>query len=926
MDTARTITATFNKKNVPPVANNDSATTDEDQAIVIAVLANDTDANNANSELQVSAVSSVANGSVSITTAARGVRYTPAADFHGTVTFTYTVSDPDGATDTAVVTVTVRSVNDAPVANPDSATTDEDQATTINVLGNDSDVDHANSELVVSAVSAPSTGGTASIASAGRSVHYTPPLNFYGSATFTYTVSDPDGATDTATVTITVRPVNDAPVAQPDAATTNEDEPVDLNVVGNDTDVDNATSELQASVLVPPSHGAVTLLGDGQTFRYSPEANYFGTDSFTYAVRDPDGASSAAVVSLEILPVNDNPVAFDDSLLVNEGEAGTVDVLANDRDIDGDAITVHDFDLQSEAGGTIQSNADGTLTYEPPAGFFGTDRFTYDIADTLGATSPRASVVIRVNAFPVALDDQVLTQVGESIAVDVLANDVDPDGGAIFLHIFDEISAAQGTVTLNEDGTLTYEPPVDFHGNDTFTYRIRDDVGALSRVATVTVHVNAAPVAVDDGAFTEQATPVSIPVLANDSDPDADAFGIHTFDAISAGGGQVQASGSGVLIYTPAPGFVGDDRFTYDLADDHGTLSNRATVAIHVNGAPVAVDDGAGVDEDGVLIVDVLANDSDPDGDALTVLAVSAAAHGTTQLLADQRVRYTPAPNFNGTDAFTYTITDEHGTVTAQARVILTVRPVNDQPVAICQNFSQQADGICQAAVSPGEVNAGSTDVDGDALTFTLNPGSPYELGATAVVLTVNDGQGEANSTDTCQATITVEDSAPPGISCLNDPAGIVQVTPDPAITVVFDLPASTDNCTAAPRVECTPAPGDFFPLGVNEVTCTATDDSGNASPCTFTVTVLTPDEQGQVITDVVTDLVDTGVLTGGQGNSLITKIENALDKKNAKTACNQLNAFVMQVNGFVDDGTLTVAEGEELLAAVSLLQEGLGC
>ena len=294
-DTA-TVSVTVSPVAEAPVANDDAATVSEDSsATTVDVLANDADADNlsgpANAGLSVSATTPASHGTVAIAGDGLSVSYTPAADYYGADSFTYTITD--GAfTATATVAVIVNPASDAPVAHGDSATVAEDsQDFPIDVLANDTDADNlsgpANAGLAVVDVSDPAHG-SAAFTAAG--VNYTPNPDFYGTDSFTYTITD-GVLTDTATVSLTVSPVDDAPVAVADTATVAEDDSATtVDVLANDTDVDNLSGPANAGLTVsgttPASHGTVTIAGDGLSVSYTPAADYNGPDSFTYTITD----------------------------------------------------------------------------------------------------------------------------------------------------------------------------------------------------------------------------------------------------------------------------------------------------------------------------------------------------------------------------------------------------------------------------------------------------------------------------------------------------------------------------------------------------------------------------------------------------------------------------------------------------------------
>jgi VCBS repeat-containing protein len=299
------------------------------------------------------------------------VSYTPDANYFGTDSFTYRSND--GQTDSAnvaTVSITITPVNDAPIAVDDTATTPEDTLVVLDLLANDSDAD--SSTLSVVSLSAPLHGSA--VLNADGTVSYTPDANYFGTDSFTYRTNDGQAdSANVATVSITITPVNDAPIAVDDTATTPEDTAVVLNLVANDSDVDSST--LSVVSLSAPLHGSAVLNADG-TVTYTPDANYFGTDSFTYRTNDGQADSAnVATVSITITPVNDAPIAVDDTATTPEDTAVVLNLVANDSDVDSSTLSI--VSLSAPLHGSAVLNADGTVTYTPDANYFGTDSFTY---------------------------------------------------------------------------------------------------------------------------------------------------------------------------------------------------------------------------------------------------------------------------------------------------------------------------------------------------------------------------------------------------------------------------------------------------------------------------------------------------------------------------------------------------------------------
>jgi len=224
---------------------------------------------------------------------------------------------------------------------------------------------------------------------------YSPPPDFSGSDTFTYTISDGQGGTDTATVTVTVNPVADPPVAMDDSATTNEDTPVEISVLDNDSDPDGDTLTISAYDTFSSQGGRVSCTAGVCT--YSPPADFNGSDTFTYTISDGHGGTDTATVTVTVNPIADPPVAVDDEATTDKDTPVSINVLDNDSDPDGDTLTVSAYDTASSEGGTVSCTSAGLCTYTPPAGFTGSDSFAYTVSDGHGGTDT-ATVTVNIAA------------------------------------------------------------------------------------------------------------------------------------------------------------------------------------------------------------------------------------------------------------------------------------------------------------------------------------------------------------------------------------------------------------------------------------------------------------------------------------------------------------------------------------------------
>ncbi|WP_445168019.1 Ig-like domain-containing protein [Mycolicibacterium sp. Dal123E01] len=662
-----------NSNKSPTVVNDGGVTTVEDTPVSLStdtLLGNDSDPDG--DTLTVSGVATPAHGSAVLN--GTTVTYTPNLNYAGVDSFAYTVSDGHGGTATGTVAVTVTPVNDAPVALGNTVSTAEDTPLSVTagtLLGNDSDAD--GDTLTVAGVSVPAHG---SVVLNGAGVTYTPNLNYAGVDSFTYTVSDGHSGTATGTVSVTVTPVNDAPVAGSDSVTTAEGTPVSVSagtLLGNDSDVDGDT--LTVTGITQPTHGSAVLNGAGVT--YTPAADFNGVDSLTYTVSDGHGGTATGTVSVTVTPVNDAPVAGSDSVTTAEGTpvsapAGTL--LGNDSDVDGDTLTV--TGISQPAHGSAVLNGAG-VTYTPAADFNGVDSLTYTVSDGHGgtATGTVSVTVTPVNDAPVAGSDSVTTAEGTPVSVSagtLLGNDSDVDGDTLTVTGISQ--PAHGSAVLNGAG-VTYTPAADFNGVDSLTYTVSDGHGgtATGTVSVTVTPVNDAPVAGSNSVTTTEDTAVSVSagtLLGNDSDPDGDALTVTGISQPLHGSAVLDGSG---VVYTPDADFNGVDSLTYTISDGHGgTATGTVSVTVTpVNDAPTAVNDTVSTAPNTPVTINVLGNDIDVDGDPLNVALAGVPAHGTVVANEDGTLTYTPAGNYTGTDSFTYTISD--GATGNSATVTVTV-------------------------------------------------------------------------------------------------------------------------------------------------------------------------------------------------------------------------------------------------------------
>lgn len=354
-------------------------------------------------------------------------------------------------------------VNRAPVADPDDYTTDEDTVLNVaapGVLGDDVDADlNALSAILVSG---PAHGVL--VLNANGSFTYTPDANYHGPDSFSYKTND--GLTDSniASVSITVHAVNDAPVSAPDSYAAVEDTPLQVTapgVLSNDSDVDSDPLGLTAILVSAPAHGTLVLNADG-SFGYTPNANFHGSDTFTYRATDGLAAGSVATATITVAPRNDPPVAVNDFVSTPYGTPVTIAVLANDTASDADD-TLAIQSVSNMVGGDAVANANGTVTFTPAPGFSGAAGFSYTVVDSGGltATADVAVTVGPANTEPIctaAFANADLWPPNHKAFYVTVGGVVDPEGlpiGVTFTSILqDEPTNSVGQGNTMQDGGI----------------------------------------------------------------------------------------------------------------------------------------------------------------------------------------------------------------------------------------------------------------------------------------------------------------------------------------------------------------------------------------------------------------------------------------------------------------------------------------
>jgi hypothetical protein len=862
----------------------------------------------------ITGTSCTASGSGTNCTAA--VTYTPALDYVGPDSFTFTTND--GALTSPAATVTISMGNDPPVASGQSIATAEDAPLVITLSGTD-----ANGDSLTFTAGSPAHGGlgpvgtpsctvTAGTSTCTATVTYTPTLNYNGPDSFTFTVNDGTVDSTPATVTLTVTPVNDAPVANGQTLTTPEDTALPITLTA--TDVDSASLTFATGAL--PAHGSLgtvgapvcTPSGGGSsctaTVTYTPVANYNGPDSFTFVANDGTVNSAVATVTLTVSAVNDAPTASAQTVAVSKNTAKVITLSG--ADIDSASLT---FAAGTAAHGTLSgitgtsctpsgsgTNCTASVTYTPNTNYTGPDSFTFTTNDgTL--TSPAATVTITVaNDPPVATGQSQTTP--EDTPLTITLTGSDPNG--------DTLSFAIGTAPTNGSlGAITpltatsasviYTPGPNYNGPDNFTFTVNDGT-TTSAAATVTLTitaVNDAPTAIGQTPTTPEDTPLVITLAASDIDSASLTFAIGTTPThgslgtvgtpvcTPSGGG---TSCTATVTYTPAANYNGPDSFTFTAND--GTLtSTPATVTLSVtavNDAPTASAQSVTVSKNVAKVITL--SGADIDSASLT-FAAGTPANGTLSAITGTSctpsgsgtsctasVTYTPNTNYTGPDSFTFTTND--GSLGSTAATV-TITVANDPPVAV----NDTATVSKNSATNTINVLTNDSDPNGDPLTVTTvstpahgtagvatgggavtySPASTY-TGSDSFTYTVSDGSG---GTAAGTVTVTVVNDPPTAsgqsASTAEDTPLLITLTgSDPngdALTFAIGTAPTHGSLGVITPLTATSASVTYTPAanynGPDGFTFVANDGTVNSSPATVTLTI-TPVNDPPVTTDHV--------------------------------------------------------------------------
>ncbi|MGI9947245.1 tandem-95 repeat protein [Vibrio hyugaensis] len=826
------VTITVNPVNDTPIAVDDFATTDEDTAVTIDVLANDSDPDD--NQLTITNASVPAEqGSVEIVDGK--LVFTPAENFNGDATISYTVSDGE-LTDNAEVSVTVNPINDAPKTEntiADQVLQEDFAEYTINLNDAFSDVDNADSDLTFSA----SGSSNIQVSIVDGIATITPTADWNGSEVLTFTANDPSGLEVSQTVDFTVTAVADIVSDKADIV---EDTATTLNVLQND-DFEGQSPVVTVEAGNEPANGSVTVNQNG-TITYTPNTDYNGPDEFTYTVTS-GGVTETTTVTLNVTPVNDKPVVENiiaDQVLPEDFTEYTINLNDAFSDVDN-----ADSELTFAVSGNsnIQvSIVDGIATITPTADWNGSEELTFTATDPSGET---VSQVVDFTVIAVAdiVSDSANIVEDTPTVLDVLDND-SFEGLSPVVSVETGNGPANGSVVVNDDGTITYTPDQDYNGADEFTYTVTS--GGVTETTTVTLNVtpvNDKPVV--ENTIADQVLPedfAEYTINLNDAFSDVDnADSELTFSA--SGNSNIQVSiVDGIATITPTADWNGSEELTFTATDPDGESVSQ-TVDFTVNAVADIVVDSTDIVEDTPTVLNVLGNDSfEGQSPVVSVETGNGPANGSVVVNADGTITYTPNQDYNGLDEFTYTVTS--GGVTEATTVTLNVTPANDKPVVentiaaqvLPEDFAEytinlndafsdvdNADSELTFSVS-GNSNIQVSIVDGIA---TITPTADWN-GSEELTFTATDPDGETVSQ-------TVDFTVNAVADIVSDSANIVEDTPTILDVLGND---SFEGQSPVVSVESGNGPANGSVVVNNDGTITYTPNQDYNGPDEFTYTV----------------------------------------------------------------------------------------
>ncbi|PMH76787.1 tandem-95 repeat protein [Vibrio cyclitrophicus] len=647
---------------------------------------------------------------------------TPEENFNGEFSISYNVDDGNGGVTPAELDVTVTAVNDLSVIYDHDYTINEDGSlifTDEQLLAGATDIDGEN--LSVESVNYEGTDGVFTDNGDGTYT-FAPNENFNGNVDLTYDVSD---GTDvvSANIDVQVVPINDVPVAGTTAYSVEEDGSItlsDTQLLANSSDVEGEV--FVSDVSYSGTDGVFTDNGDG-TYTFAPNENFNGDISLDVSVMDEDGATAETTAGIDVIAVNDLPVAGSTTYSVDEDNVITISeaqLIANSSDIEGD-VSVSDVSY-SGADGIFTDNGDGTYSFAANENFNGNINLDVTVIDDDGATAQTTAGidVIAVNDAPVSGDLAYSVDEDGSITLSqeqLLAQASDLDG--------DDLTAANltagdnATVTANDDGSFTITPDADFNGDIDLSFDLSDGTETVVATADLTVNPVNDIAVVEDVAYTIEEdgslTFTDEQLLAGASDIDGDELSVADV-SYTGTEGVFTDNGDGTYTFAPNENFNGEVSLDFSVSDGTETVDANIDVTVtDVNDAPVAGATSYQMNEDGTITLSpeqLIANSSDVDGEVSLESVTYSGSDGSLVQNDNGSVTFTPSENFNGDISLDVVVTDDDG-ATATTTAGIEVLAVNDGPESEEVELTTAEDSTI--LITQDMLLAQATDIDNTA-------------------------------------------------------------------------------------------------------------------------------------------------------------------------------------------------------------------
>ena len=848
--------------------------------------------------------------------------YTPTNGFLGVDSVHFQVCDLGGMCTTGTITFIVTINNHPPVLIDATPSVQEDKTISGTLAPNASDPDNDLDVNSFAPVDDPKHGFI--ILNPNGTYTYTPDPNFNGTDSVKIKVCDLNGACDTATLTFTVIPVNDAPTLTNATPNTEEDTPITSSVVPNAEDVDGNLNPNSFAVTDSPKYGSI-IMGQNGTFTYTPQPNFSGVDSLHYKVCDSTNTCTTATLIFTVTPENDPPKLSNATPSVQEDQPITSSVAANASDPDGNldnkSFTLTDIPLN----GIISMKPDGTYTYTPNPNFNGTDSVHYQVCD-LGGVCVTATIIFTVNPVndaPVFSNSTPSTEEDTPIAGTLAPNASDIDGNLNTTSFTPLDNPQNGTISVKPDGSYVYIPNPNFYGIDSAHVRVCDMGGACD-TATIIFTVNAvndAPTVINAMPVLDEDTFITGTLKPNATDVDGNLNPSSFALVDNPLYGIVALKSDGSYTYTPNPNFSGTDSVHFRVCDMSGACT-QATIIFKVNPVndkPNLTNATPSTDEDVTITGTVKPNASDIDDNLnfSSFAVLNLPKHGSIIMNPNGTYTYTPSPDFSGIDSVHYRVCDLGG-LCDSATMIIEISSTNDAPILTNATPSVQEDEPVTSTVKPNardiddnlDPNSfsitdtplhGSISMKPDG-TYTYTP-DPNFSGVDSVHYKVCDLAGSCTS-----ATIVFN------VTPVNDTPNLVNATP----SVQEDVPLSGNLSPNASDVDGNLNPNSFTTTdnpkngtiiinpngtftytpkpdfsGIDSVHYKVCDASGVCDTATIIFTV-NPVNDPPTLANATASVLEDSAITG-------TSIQNASDPDN------NTDPFGFTLIDFPQNGTITM-------------------